>query len=168
MQLPVLAHGREGLLLDAGRAQLDALEHAGVEDVDAGVDPVPDELDRLLHEAVDAAVVVRLVHHDAVLGRLFHLRDDDRPFVLVRFVESGERFEGIVADDVRVEDEEGGGVLAECFGGKLQGAGSTKRLGLDAEFDIDAILFFVLEMALVSSGVSVRACGGRKRKGEGV
>lgn len=54
MQLPVGADGREGFLLDGGGAEVDAAEDRRVEDVDARVDTVADELDRFLDEAVDA------------------------------------------------------------------------------------------------------------------
>lgn len=67
MELAVGAHGGEGLLLDGGWAELNAFEDAGVEDVEAGVDSVADKLDGLLDEAVDARVVVGLVHDDSVL-----------------------------------------------------------------------------------------------------
>ena len=67
MELSILGHGRESLLLDGSRTELDALEHAGVENVDTGVDAVADELNGLLDEAVDAGGVVGLVDNDTVL-----------------------------------------------------------------------------------------------------
>ncbi|KFY11986.1 hypothetical protein V492_04157 [Pseudogymnoascus sp. VKM F-4246] len=87
VELAVLAHRGEGLLLDGGGAELDALEDAGVEDVEAGVDAVADELDGLLDEAVDARVVVGLVHDDSVLGGLLDLGHDDGALIAVGFVE---------------------------------------------------------------------------------
>jgi hypothetical protein len=53
VQASILADGGESLLLDGGRAKLDALEDAGVEDVDTGVDAVTNKLDGLLDETVD-------------------------------------------------------------------------------------------------------------------
>lgn len=100
MELSILAHRWEGLLLDRCRAQLDAIEDAGVEDVETGVDSVPDELDRLLDEAVDARVVVRLVHDDAVFRGLLDLSHDDGSLVAVCFVEGGQLGERVLADDV--------------------------------------------------------------------
>lgn len=89
MELAICAHGGEGLLLDGGGAELDAIEDAGVEDVETGVDSVADELDRLLDEAVDARVVVGLVHDDTVFRRLLDLGHDDGSLISVCFVEGG-------------------------------------------------------------------------------
>lgn len=52
---------------------LDPAEHAGIEDVHAGVDLVGDEDLRFLHEALNRPAV-RLVNHHAVLGGLLHTR----------------------------------------------------------------------------------------------
>jgi hypothetical protein len=125
VKLPIRAHRREGLLLDGSRAQLDALEDAGVEDVETGVNPIPDELDGLLDEAVDARGVVGLVDYDAVFRGLLDLGHDDGAFVAVGFVEGGELGEGVLADDVGVEDEEGLVVLSEGLLGELERAGSA-------------------------------------------
>ena len=144
VQLAVPANGRESLLLDARRPQLDAVQHARVQDIDAGVDAVAHELDGLLHEAVDARRVAFLVHHDAVFRGFFDLGHDDGAFLAVRLVELGELAEGVVADDVGVKDEEGRGVLAEGFGGELERAGGAEGFGLDGEFDADVVFFFVL------------------------
>ena len=146
MQLTIPDDGRERLLLDARRPQLDALQHARVQNVDAGVDAVAHEFHGLLHEAVDARRVALLVHHDAVFGRLFHLGDDDGAFLAVGLVEGGEGGEGVVADDVRVEDEEGGRIFAEGFGGEFEGAGGAEGFVFDGEFDADVVFFFVLDM----------------------
>lgn len=54
MELTILADGGESLLLNRCRAQLNAVEDAWVEDVDTSVDPVTNELDGLLDEAVDS------------------------------------------------------------------------------------------------------------------
>lgn len=144
VQLAVLGHGGEGLLLDRGRAQVDALQHAWVEDVDAGVDAVADELDGLLDEAVDARGVRRLVHDHAVFRWLFYLGHDDRALVAVRLVEVGELLEGVFADDVRVQHEEGGVVLAEDLFGELEGTGCAEGLGLDGEFNAHVVFLLVL------------------------
>lgn len=125
VQLAVLAYGREGLLFNGGWAKLDALENAGVEDVDAGVDAVADELDWLLDEAVDAGRVVWLVNYDTVLGGFLDLGDDNGTLVTVGLVEVCKGLEGVFADDVRVEDEEGRVILAQDLLGKLKGAGGA-------------------------------------------
>lgn len=125
VQLAVLAYGREGLLFNGGWAKLDALENAGVEDVDAGVDAVADELDWLLDEAVDAGGVVWLVNYDTVLGGFLDLGDDNGALVAVSLVEVCKGLEGVFADDVRVEDEERRVILAQDLLGKLKGAGGA-------------------------------------------
>ena len=100
VQLPVGAYRWEGLLLDGRGAQVNPLEHRGVQDVDAGVDAVPHELDGLLDEAVDARGVVGLVHDDAVFRGLLDLGHHDGALVAVGLVEGGEVGKGVVADDI--------------------------------------------------------------------
>lgn len=54
MQYSVVAHGREGLLLNASRTQFNALKHAWIENVDPSIDPVSHKLDWLLHKTIDS------------------------------------------------------------------------------------------------------------------
>lgn len=54
MQEAVLADGGEGFLLNRSGAQLDTVQHRGVQNVDTGIDTVAHELNGLLDEAVDA------------------------------------------------------------------------------------------------------------------
>lgn len=145
----VLDNGRESLLLDRCGAELNALEDAGVENVDTGVDAVADELDRLLDEAVNLGGVARLVHNDTVLGRLLDLGHDNGALVAVVLVEFSELLEGVVAGDIGVEDEEGRVVLSEDVLGELEGTGGAEGLGLDGECDADVVLLLVLSSWLV-------------------
>ena len=144
VQTAVLADSGEGLLLDRSGAELDAVQNAGVEDVDTGVDTVADELDGLLDETVDSRGVAGLVHNDTVLGRLLHLCDNDGAFFAVLLVELGELSKGVFAGNVGVEDEERRVVFAENGLSKLQRAGRAKGLGLDGECDLDVVLLLVL------------------------
>ena len=107
MQTAVLADSGEGLLFDRSGAELDAVQNAGVEDVDTGVDTVADELDRLLDETVNSRGVAGLVHNDTVLGRLLYLCDNDGAFFAMLLVKLGELSKGVFAGNVGVEDEEG-------------------------------------------------------------
>ena len=66
------------------------------------------------------------MHDDAVFGGFFHFGDDDGAFLAVVAVKLGELGEGVVADDVGVEDEEGGVVFAEDLLGELEGAGGAE------------------------------------------
>jgi hypothetical protein len=112
VELAVLADCGESLLLDGCGAELDALEDAGVQDVDTGVDAIAHELDGFLDEAVNATGVIGLVDYDTIFGRFFDFGDDDCALLPVGLVEFGELLEGVFADDVGVEDEEGGVVFA--------------------------------------------------------
>jgi hypothetical protein len=144
VQTAVFADGREGLLLDRGGAELDALQYAGVQNVDTGVDAVSDELDGLLDKAIDSRGVARLVHDDTVLGRLLNLGNDNCALLAVLLVELGELLEGVFAGDIGVENEERRIVLAQDGLGELQGTSSAKGLGLDRELDLDVVLRLVL------------------------
>ena len=144
MQLVRFDDGGEGFLLDGGGAELDALQHGRVEDVDARIDAVANELDGLLDEAVDAGGVVGLVHDDTVFAGFFDFGDDDGSLFAVRLVELCELLEGVVAGDVGVEDEEGGVIFAKGLLGQLEGTSCTKRFCLDGEHDIDVVFLFVL------------------------
>ena len=144
VQLAVVADGGEGLLFDGGGAQLDAVQHTGVQDVDAGVDAVADELDGLLDEAVDARGVVGLVDDDTVLGGLVDLGDDDGALVAVVLVELSQLFEGEVADDIRVQHEERRVILAEDLLRQLQRTSRAQRFRLHGELNANIVLFLVL------------------------
>ena len=54
-------------------SHLDPAEHAGIEDVHAGIDLVRDEDLRFLNEAVDPPTV-RFEHHHTILRGLLHPR----------------------------------------------------------------------------------------------
>lgn len=128
VQLVVSNHSREGLLLDRSRAKLNAVQDGGVEDVHAGIDTVADELDGLFNEAVDARRVVRLVDNDTILGGLLDLGNHNGTLIAVALVEIQQLLERIVADDVRVENEEGGVVLGQDALSKLERAASVEGL----------------------------------------
>lgn len=144
MQLTLLDHSGESLLLDTGRSQLDAFQDTWVEDIETGVDSVSNELHRLFDESVDARWVVWLVNNDTVLAGLLDLGDDDGTLITVSLVELSELSEGVFADDIAVQNEERSVILAEDLLSKLEGTSRTERLGLDGEFDVDAIFFLVL------------------------
>lgn len=144
MQLAVVDDGGEGLLLDGGWSELDALQHARIENVDAGVNAVADELDGLLDETVDAARVSFLMDDDAVLGRLLNLCDDDCALLAMRFMELGQLLERVFADDVAVENEKGRVVLPEDLLRELERSGGAEGFVLDRELDADVVLRLVL------------------------
>lgn len=131
MELAILNHSGEGLLLDGGGAQLDALEDGGAENVDTGVDSVANKLDGLLDEPVNARLVAGGMHNDTVLGGLLDLCDADGALISMLLVECGQLLERVFAGHVGVEDEERRVVLAEDVSSKLEGASSAQRLGLD-------------------------------------
>lgn len=87
---------------------------------------------------------------DTVLGWLFNLGDADGTLIAVRLVESSQLLEGVFAGDIGVQDEEGGVIFAEDVGSQLQGTGSSQRLRLDGESDLDAEFLLVLYSAMLS------------------
>lgn len=92
--------------------------------------------------------MVGLVDDDAVFGRLLDLGDDNGALVAVALVVLQQLGEGVLADDVGVEDEERGVVLEQDLLGQLQGTGRVEGLRLDGELDVDVVLFLVLPSAL--------------------
>ena len=144
MELTVLDDGGESLLLDRGRAELNALQHTGVQDVDTGVDTVTDELDGLLDETIDAGGVVGLVDHDTVFGGLVDLGHNNGTLITVVLVELGQFLEGVVTDDIGVQHEERRVVLAQDVFRQLQWTRCTEGLSLDRKFDVDTVLLLVL------------------------
>lgn len=59
-------------------------------------------------------------------------------------VEFCEFFERIVADDIGIENEEWRIILAQDFLGQLQRPRSAQGFGFDGEFNVDVVLFLVL------------------------
>lgn len=141
MQLAILNDSRESLLFDRGRSVLlDAAQDGGVEDVETGVDSVANEFDRLLDETVNSRGVVGLVNDDTVFGGLLDLGHDNGTLVAMGIVEVGKSLEGVLAGNVRVQNEEGGVVLGQDLFGELQRASSAQGLALDGEDDVDVVL----------------------------
>lgn len=138
VELAIQDHGREGLLLDGGRSQIDAVEDRRVENVDTGIDPVADELDGLLHEPLDTGLVARGVHNNTILRGLLDLGDTNSALISVLLVECGQLLKWVFARHVGVKDEERGVVLSEDFASQLKGTGSSQGLGLDREGNVDA------------------------------
>lgn len=145
VQLVVSNHGGEGLLLNRSGAKLNAVQDGGIEDVHAGIDTVADELDGLLDEAVDARGMVGLVDNNTILGRLLHLGDHNGTLIAVALVEIQQLLEGIVADDIGVENEEGGVVLGEDALGELERTTGVEGLGLDRKLNVDVVFCLVLK-----------------------
>lgn len=146
VQTAILNNGREGLLLNGSGAELDALENAGVQDVDTGVDAVANEFDRLLDETINFRRVAGLVDNDTVLGRFLNLCDNDCALITVLLVELGELGEGVFAGNVGVEDEERRVVLSEDGLSELEGTGGAKGLGLDGKCNLDVVQLLVLHL----------------------
>tara|TARA_R110002033_G_scaffold169794_1_gene210985 strand:- start:214 stop:546 length:333 start_codon:yes stop_codon:yes gene_type:complete len=110
--LTICADGWEGFLLNRCRAQLDALQDAWVEDVDTGIDTVTYELDWLFDEAVNPRSVIGLVDNHTVFRGLLNLCNYNCSLIPVVLVEGSEIRKGVFANDIRVEDEEGGIILS--------------------------------------------------------
>lgn len=153
VELAVLADGGESLLLDRGGTEINALQDAGVENVDTGVDAVSYELDGFLDEAVDARGMVRLVDDDTVLGGLLHFGHHDRTFITVTLVEGCQLLEWVFTDDIGVQNEEWRVVLAQDLLGQLQGTGRSQGFRLHGELDVDVVLFLILKTAARSQSI---------------
>jgi hypothetical protein len=152
VELTVTADGGECLLFDGGGTQVNALENTGVEDVDTGVDAVTNELDGLFDEAINARGVVGLVNNDTVLRGLVDLGNNNGALVTMFLVELRELLEGVITDDIGVEDEEGRVVLAQNLLCQLQGTSGTEGFGLDGELDSDVVLFLILQTKITKLG----------------
>lgn len=62
----------------------------------------------------------------------------------------------VVADNVRIEDEEGSVIFSKSLFSQLEWAGRPKWFGLDREFNIDIIFFLVLQQNLSAiSNISI-------------
>lgn len=72
------------------------------------------------------------------------------------FVELGKLAEGIFAGDIGVQNEEGGVIATEDLFGELEWTGGAKGFGLDAECDVDVVLFFVLCEIATLAGLNSR------------
>ncbi len=119
-----------------GPAGLDVVEDPGVEDVDARVDGVAEDLAprRLLEEALDRAVLAR--DDDAELERVVDLDEPDRGHRAPVVVEGHDLGEIHVGDDVAGDDEE---PLVEQLLGVADRAGGAEGRGLLGVGDLDAV-----------------------------
>ena len=144
MELPVGADGGERFLLDGRGAKVDSFQNRRVEDVDASVDAVAHELDWLLHEAVYAAGMLGLVDDNTVFGGFFNFRHHNGTLLAVRAVEVGQLLEGVFADHIAIQNEEGAVILAENLLGKFEGPSGAEGFAFDTELDANVVFFFVL------------------------
>jgi hypothetical protein len=138
-------------LFDGGGSKLNAIEHAGVEDIDTSIDAVSYELDWFLNETIYSRCLVGFVHNDTILGRLLHLGNDDCSLVTVLLVESSKLLERIVAGNVGIQDEEWGVVFAQNSFSELQRTGGAEGFCLEGEGDSDVVLLFELCFPCYSS-----------------
>lgn len=139
-ELALLGHLREDLLLDHAEPLGDAIEHRHVEQVDAGVDLVADEVVGLLHEGVHSPRLVR--HDDPEPARILNRGEDDGALSAVLLVELLELLERVVADNIAVEHEEQALVviLPQDVLGELERAGSAERNFLLRVGNLDIVL----------------------------
>ncbi len=133
---PHLEQQREELLREVVRPVGRHVVHdLGVDDVDAGVDRVGEDLTprRLLEEPLDAAVVVG--DDDPELERVLDRLQADRHRCLLLAMELDEAREVDVAERVAGDDEER---VVEPAGRELHGAGGAERRLLDGVADLHA------------------------------
>lgn len=60
-------------------------------------------------------------------------------------MEIGQLLERVVADDIRVEHEERGVVFSEDLLCQFERTSGPKWFGLNGEFNVDSVLFFILQ-----------------------
>ena len=140
-----LEEKREELLREVVRpVGRDVLQDLGLEDVDAGVDRVGEDLAprRLLEETLDAALVVG--DDDPELERVLDRLQADRHGCLLLPVERDEARQVDVAEGVAGDDEER---VVEATGGETHGASRAERRFLHRIADVDAEALAVAEVA---------------------
>jgi hypothetical protein len=140
VQFLFLGHLREDLLLNHAKALRDAVEHRQVEQVNAGIDLVADEVGRLFHKGLHFSL--RLGHDDPESARIFDSREHNGGLAAILLMEGLELLERIVADDVAVEDEKESllVVLPQNLLCELEGAGRAQGDLLLGVGDFDVIL----------------------------
>lgn len=144
MEFAIIAKRGEGLLFDRGRAQLNTFKDARAQDVDTRIDSIPNKLDGFLDKPVDARRMTGLVDDDTELGGFIHLGDNNGTLVPVAFMEVGELSEGVVANNIGIQDEKRRVILGQDLLGQFERAGSAEGFGLDGELNSDIVLFLVL------------------------
>lgn len=82
--------------------------------------------------------------NDTILGGLFHLGDHNGTLIAVALVEIQQLLERIVADDVGVENEEGGVVFGKDAFSKLERAAGVEGLCFDRKLNVDVVFCLVL------------------------
>ena len=140
-----LEEKREELLREVVRpVGRDVLQDLGLEDVDAGVDRVGEDLAprRLLEEPLDAALLVG--DDDPELERVLDRFQADRDRRLLLAVELDEARQVDVAERVAGDDEER---VVEAAGGEANRAGGAERRLLHRVADVDAERLAVSEVA---------------------
>jgi hypothetical protein len=108
------------------RAQLDALEDGGTEDIDTSIDAVSNEFDRFLDKSVNSRRVIGLVYYDTVFRGFFDLSNHNCTFLAVLLVEFGQIRKRVFADDIGVQYKEWGVVFSKNLFRKLEGSGCAK------------------------------------------
>jgi len=97
-------HDRENLSFNRGRAILNAVNHVQAEQIESSVDFVADKSRRLFNEALDLTIL--LSNDNTVASRVLDLCHYNGALLAVALVEGDKLLEGILTDDIRVEDKE--------------------------------------------------------------
>ena len=132
-------------------AFLDVVEHLRLDDVDAGVGVVAEDLAprRLLEEALDVSLVVG--DHDPVLERVRHGVEHDRGVRAALGVRAHHRGEVDVGERVAADHQEG---VVEQVGGVAHAARGAERPVLDDVLDLHVEVGAVAE-AVANLGAEV-------------
>ena len=140
VKLLLAGHDGEYFPLNRGRSVLNPIDDLQVEDVKAGIDLVADERSRLFDEALNLPVFFG--HHHAVARGVLDASHHDRALAAVALVVGHKLVQRVLADDIRVEDEEetAGVVFTEDAFGKSDGAGGAQGFALQRDRNFDTVL----------------------------
>ena len=145
--LTLIGHLWEDFSLDGSWLGWDSIDHAGVEKIKTGVDLVGDEHLWLLDESLDLVVFVS--DNNTVLGWVLNLGDHDGSLLLVALVEFDHLVKWVVANNIRVKNEEEvvSVVLKDDVLGKSDWSSGTEWLVLERAGDLH-VIFLLKDLEL--------------------
>lgn len=83
--------------------------------------------------------------NDSVFRGLLNFGDDNSSFFPMRLMKVCKLMKGVVADNIRVEDEERRVIFSKSLFSQFEWASRPKRFCLDRELNPDIVFFLVLQ-----------------------
>lgn len=142
IKLTFFCHFRVDFSLDHAEPFWHSIQDRSAQHIDACVDVVADKLFRFLDESFNLACCF-IVDDNSEPGRVFNLGQEDAAFLSMAFVVLQQLFEGVVANNVTIEDEEQAIFVAllQLLFSKLDGSCSAKGFLLLGICEFDSIFF---------------------------